>query len=119
MSDPKVFEKTPINISILKDELNKIKKRDEELSFRGGKTEEYINEFSVLPVKKANELFEKINSLEIPRFKDEYIHKVIDLLPTSVDELKVILQGSTATVTNDNLKKIVDAVVEVAPKKKK
>ena len=40
-------------------------------------------------------------------------------MPTSMDELKVIMQGYALPVTNDNLKKIIDAVSKYLPDKKK
>ena len=116
MSTIEVVEKKAVNMASLKEELADIKKRDGELSFRGQKTEEYLAEFHLLKAKKAEELFSKINDLGVPRLKDSHINKVVDTLPTSVPELKVILQGYAVPVTNDNMKKIVDIVAEYAEK---
>jgi DNA-directed RNA polymerase subunit F len=118
MSKPEVLEKKSMNLSELKEELSNIKKRDGELSFRGNKTEEYVKEFAVLKLKEAEELYKKIEGLNVPRLKDTHINKIIDLLPRSVDELKVVMQGYAVPVTNDNLKKIVDAVKKYLPDKK-
>ena len=112
MSTIEIVEKKSMNLSSLKDHLADIKKRDGELSFRGQKTEEYITELALLKVKDADELFKAIEKLSIPRLKDVQINKVIDTLPKSVPELKVLLQGYSIPVTNDNLKKIVDLVAE-------
>ena len=113
-----IIEKKPINMSDLREELADIKKRDGELSFRGAKTEEYVTEFASLKPKQAEELYAKVEKLNIPRMKDSYINKIIDMLPASVAELKVIMQGYALPVTNENLKKIVDCVAEFIPKKK-
>ena len=43
---------------------------------------------------------------------------IADIIPETVDDLKMILQGYTLTVTNDNLKKIVDVTSKFAPKQK-
>ena len=118
MTKPEIIDKKPINMATLREELANIKKRDGELSFRGNKTEEYVNEFTILKPKEAEELFKKIDGLKIPRLKDTHINKIIDTMPASVDELKVIMQGYSLPVTNDNLKKIVDAVSKHLPKKK-
>lgn len=115
---PKILEENPLCMAEVKDMLDKIKKRDEELNFRANKTEEYIGTIPVLSSKQAKELREKIEGLNVPRLKDQHILKIIDTLPFSVDDLKVILQGYTITVNNDNMKKIVDAVAEYLPKKK-
>jgi len=107
MATETISEK-PISISELKQELEKIKKRDKELNFRAARTEEYLQHFSTL--KNLEELFKKIEALKISRLKEQHIIKIIDILPTTIDELKAILQGYTVTVNNENLKKIVDTI---------
>ncbi|HHE36418.1 MAG TPA: hypothetical protein ENL16_01230 [Candidatus Woesearchaeota archaeon] len=119
MTKPEVIEKHSINMAQLREELARIKKRDGELSFRGNKTEEYVSEFAILKPKQAEELFKKLEDLKIPRLKDTHINKIIDLMPASVEELKVIMQGYSLPVTNENLKKIIDTVSKYTPEKKK
>ncbi|MFO8016325.1 MAG: hypothetical protein R6U32_04420 [Candidatus Woesearchaeota archaeon] len=108
----KVISETPITMAELKEDLSKIKERDGEVNFRANKTDEYINMFSTLDMKKAEELKSKIQALEVPRLKDEHILKIVDILPGSADEVKSVLQGFTITINQDNLKKIADAVSE-------
>ena len=48
MTDMQIISETPINIYQLKKELEKIKKRDNELNFRTNKTEEYLNQVAAL-----------------------------------------------------------------------
>ncbi|MFH1071997.1 MAG: hypothetical protein V1743_01055 [Nanoarchaeota archaeon] len=111
-------EKSPMNLVQLREELAKIKKRDTELDIRGNKTDEYCQQFTSLSMKEADEIYAKISKLSIPRFKDIYIHKIIDIMPRTVGQLKVVLQGYSLTITNENLKKIVD-ILENYQKKKK
>lgn len=108
------ISETPITMAELKEELKKLKKRDIELNMRANKTEEYLNKFSALDSKKATELTKKIVSLNIPRLKENHIVKIIDLLPKTVDDLKLILQGYTLTVSKDNLSKVIGAVKDFA-----
>lgn len=115
MADGEVLSEKPINMFELKEELKKIKKRDGELNFRANKTEEYLTQIPSL--KKSNELYEKINKLNVPRLREQHINKIIDILPTTVGSLKVILQGYTITVNNENLKKIVNTVNTFIEKK--
>lgn len=117
MVKPEILEKRPVSIPEVKDMLKGIHKRDEELSFRGGKTEDYVNEIAALTFKKAKELTVKIEELEVPRLKPEHIIKIIDTLPDSPEQLKVILSGFNITIVKDNLKKIVDALDEFRPTK--
>lgn len=112
MHNPEVIEKKPINIVELKNELKAIKKRDEELTFRGNKTEEYLNDFARLSKKSADEMIIKLRKLGITRLKEEFIHKIVDLMPNSVAELKIVLQGYTLSVNADDMGKIVKVVQE-------
>lgn len=110
MTRPEVIKETPISLSELKSQLGKIKKRDEELNFRANKTEDYLAQFDVLSEAKAKELKGKIKGLDVPRLKEEHVIKIIDILPVSVDSIKTILQGYTLTISQDNMKKIVEVV---------
>lgn len=114
MSDMQIVSEVPMNMHQLKKELEKIRKRDGELNFRANRTEEYLQQ--VLSLKNADELFEKIMKLNIPRLKEQHVHKIIDVTPTTVNELKVVLQSYTITVSNDAMKKIVDTVNEFLAK---
>jgi DNA-directed RNA polymerase subunit F len=116
MTNPVVINEEPIMMAHLKDTLKAIKKRDEELNFRAGKTEEYLNNFVTLKSKEAEELANKIRELNIPRLKEEHITKIVDVLPDHQEEVKITLQGYTVTVTKENLKKIADVVSEYTKK---
>ena len=115
MATINIISEKPLTMAEVKEELEKIKKRDKELNFRAQKTEEYLNQF--VTVKKGKELVEKLEKLDIPRLKEQHIYKIVDLLPKTVKNLKMILQEYTITVNNDNLKKIVDAVSSFLEKK--
>jgi len=110
MPDMQIVSETPMNMYQLKKELEKIKKRDNELNFRVNRTEEYLQQ--VLTLKNADELFDKLMKLNIPRLKEQHVHKIIDIAPTTMNELKVILQSYTITVNNDAMKKIVDTLTD-------
>ncbi len=110
-----ILSEKPISISKLKDEIEKIKNRDKELNFRATRTEEYLQHFSTL--KNPEELYKKIEDLKIPRLKEQHITKIIDILPTTTDELKAILQGYAITVNNENLKKIVETINKLRAEK--
>jgi len=118
MVKPEIISEKPITLSELKQEIDKIKKRDKELNFRVGKVEEYLGHFVSLSKAKEDELTKKLEKLNIPRLKDVHITKILDILPKTVDELKIILQGYTITVNNDNMKKIIDVVKDFAEKNK-
>jgi DNA-directed RNA polymerase subunit F len=72
----------------------------------------------VVKLKDAEEIFEKIQKLNIPRLKDVHIYKLIDLMPQNLVEIKNIVQSYSLTVTNDNLEKLLEILAEYLPKRK-
>lgn len=105
-----IISETPVSMGDVKEKLDEIKKRDNEIGFRSGKTQEFLHALSL--EKKSKEFVKKIEELNIPRLKPEHAIKIVDLMPKTVDELKTILQGYTLTVTNENLSKIVKVLEE-------
>lgn len=103
-----ILSEKPINAYQLKEELAKIKKRDKELNFRAQKTEEHLA--LAAAHKNAQELFDKISKLDIPRLREQQIHKIIDIMPTTVKDLKIALQGYTVNISAENMKKIADTI---------
>ena len=119
MGKPEIIKEHPINMVELKEEIEAIKKRDKELSTISNKTDEYLNQFVALSPKQAKELEQKLRALKISRLKDEFIIKIIDVMPTTVDDLKTLLQGYVVSVNQEDMKKVVGVVNEFAPAKKK
>ena len=108
MNKRNVHEKEAISLSELDKHIRHISERDEELNYRAGKTEEYVNEFPILSEEEADKAYEEIEALEVPRLKPKHIIKIIDFLPDSVKELDVVLEGYPVTLNKENKKKIVD-----------
>ncbi len=111
-----IIKEEPITMSELKLELEAIKKKEKELNFRSNKTLEFLNKFVSLDKAKVDEIKKKLVDLKIPRLKEQHIVKIVDMMPKTVNNLKVILQGYSISVTNENLKKIVDILQEYLPK---
>ena len=118
MVKPEILNSKPITIAELKEELGKITKRDKELGYRASKTMQYLESFPGLNNKKAEELRAKLEGLKISRLKEEYVVKIVDTMPNTVDELKALLQAYVVTISNEDLKKIVEAVNEFTAEKK-
>jgi len=116
---PEIIEEQQVPGYEVKQEIAKIKKRDEELNFRVQKTEEYLNTFIDLSAKQGKELVGKLRKLKIPRLNDGHIYKLVDILPATLEELKVMMQGYTLTINNDNMKKIVKVVSDYVPESAK
>ena len=105
-----IISEQPISAYQLKEELEKVKKRDKELNFRATKAEEHLA--SIGTPKNLDGLHEKISKMDIARLKDQHIRKILDIMPKSVNELKAVLQGYTVSVTSENMKKIVELISE-------
>ena len=113
MVKPQLIQEQPISLAEVKHELERVKARDGQLSFRGGKCEEDLHDFSTLSVSKAQELRKKIDELAISRVKPEQITMVVDLLPDNADDVKMIFQGSTVSLTRKDMERIAETVQQV------
>ena len=67
-------------------------------------------------LKDADTLYKKIAALDIPRLREQHIHKIVELLPATVQDMKVVLQGYTLNISQENMKKIAALVAEFASK---
>ena len=114
---PAVLKEEPASIPEVKAELERIKERDKELTYRGTKTEDYLSSVCSIDAKKAKEIYSKIEALGVPRMRDAHIKKLVDIMPVTSNEVKVALQGYAITVKAELLKKIAETVKEFAPKK--
>lgn len=106
-----IISQKPLSMIEVKEEIEKIKKRDSELAFRTARTEEYLNHYAK---KESLKLIDTLRKLDMSRLKEEHIVKIADLMPLTVEDLKFVLSGYTITLTKDNLQKIVDEVKKVA-----
>lgn len=112
----KILREVPVSASEVKEELKRIKERDNELNFRAQKTEDYLNQQVTLDAKKIKELQGKLEKLSIPRIKEQHIAKILDIMPATDKDVMVILQGYAITITKENAKKIADTVAEFVKK---
>ena len=110
--EPKIIEETPLSMAELKEEIKKAKERDKErgASIRVTKVEDYLNNFDVISLSKEKKLKTELEKLEVPRLKEEHVVKIIDLMPKTEDDLKMILQSYLVIVSNENVKKIVNVI---------
>lgn len=110
MPNIQILGETPLSMAEMKEELDKIKKRDKELNFRSQRTDEYLQQF--VENKKAIELKKKLMDLNIPRLRDLHMCKIIDVMPLTQNDLRAVLQGYSVTISNESMKKITDLVDE-------
>ncbi len=113
MVKPELLEEQPVTLSEVKEEIERIKTRDGQLGFRATKCEEYLQEFPFLTAAKARSLKKKLEELAISRVKTEHLTMIVDLLPKTADEAKLLFQGGTVSLTRKDLERIAEAVQQV------
>jgi len=105
-----LLNQKPISIAEIKEKLEGIKKVKKELNFRAAKVYDYASEFSSLKKKEVDEIFKKIQALDIPRLKEKHIIRVIDMMPEDVEALKAVMSGEDTTLKAEDLVKIIEVI---------
>ena len=108
MANPEVVSEAPITMAEVKEGLEKVKKED--LGYRAAKTVEYLEQILIHDTKKMTDTVQKLMKLDIPRLKENHIIKIAELAPKTPEEVRLILQGYIISVSNENVKKIVDVI---------
>jgi len=101
-----------VNLNVVKKILGKRKKS--ELSYEQKMAYENARDFAKLTEKQAEELRKELAGLEMRKLNDEFITKIIDIMPETVDDLKVILQSSKVSFKKQELEKIHEIVKKYA-----
>ena len=109
MGDLELQEEKPLTMVEVQEELEKIEKRDKELTARATKTKEYLNKFVKKDKQKVRDLRKKLNDLNITRLKDKQIVKIVDLKPKDMDSLKAIFAGEI-TLKQEDLQKVLECI---------
>jgi DNA-directed RNA polymerase subunit F len=110
MANPEFISEEPLTLQEVKEILHNAEKRDEELNFLSNKTKEYMDAFVTISGKDRKELHKKLTDLDLTRLKEEHIAKIIDFLPISLEDLRVVLQAYPLSLPKTQQQSIVDAV---------
>ncbi len=108
----KLISETAVTCAQVKDMLVVTKERDGELSYRAQKTLEYLEQNVSITSAQASKLLKSLQALAIPRLREQHLLKLIDVLPLTMKDVKVVLQAYSLTVSNENMQKIADAIIE-------
>jgi len=112
MANPQYIEQKSLSLVDVKIKLEKIEKRDKELNYLSNKAKEYLEIFVKLNLKQKKELEKKLSGLDLTRLKEEHIAKIIDFLPKTVDDLKIVLTAYPLSMPKKDQEAIVNAVKE-------
>jgi DNA-directed RNA polymerase subunit F len=91
---------------VTKAEVKKILAERKDLELEQKLTKEHTANYKKMRINKALKLKDELKNLNIPKLKDELIIKIVDILPESLDELKVILQMSLIPFNDDEIEKV-------------
>lgn len=112
MTDLEIISKNPVALAEMKAKLEATTKgkKDEDLSARVVRVKEYLNDFAEFDVKEVEELKKKFEGLGIQRLKDRIIIKMIDIQPSTIEELKTIFTGENVTLKQEDMTKILEVI---------
>ncbi|MFH1682252.1 MAG: hypothetical protein ABIA37_00495 [Candidatus Woesearchaeota archaeon] len=113
MPNPVFIEEVPLTLVDVKEALEKIEQDDKELNYRSNKAKDYLNVFADLSKEKQEELQKKLNDLDLVRLKEPHKVKIIDFLPKTAEDLKIVLQAYPLSLPKKEMESIVAAVKEV------
>jgi len=112
MPVPQFISETPLSLVEVKGILNSIETRDGGLNFLSNKAKDHQELFVFLSPEKKEELYGKLNALNLTRLKDEHFCKIVDFLPKNLEELKVVLQSYPLSLPKKDQESIMAVVKE-------
>ncbi len=114
MPNPQFMEEKQLSLLDVKSILDKTEKRDTTLNYLSGKSKEYVEGFVTFSPAKKEELQRKLAELQLTRLKEEHIAKIIDFLPKTLAELKIVLLAYPLSMPKKDQESLVQAVQEAA-----
>ena len=114
MANPNFLEEKPLALADVRTILEHAEKRDKELNLLSKKAKEYVESVVTLNTKKKEELHKKLMDLSLTRLREEHIVKIIDFLPKTTNELKIVLVAYPLSLPKNDQESIVNAVKSVA-----
>ncbi len=84
------------------------KGKEKELGYEQKNALEFLRKFSKLTEKKAKEMSEELSKID--RLKDKHVIQIMDMLPKTQDDLKVLFAHEIISPTEDDKKKILAVV---------
>ncbi len=112
MVSPQFLEQKPLALADIKKTLTAIEQRDSELNFPSTRVKEYTELFVEFSAAKKEELHKKLSGLQLTRLKEEHLTKIIDFLPKTVNDLKIVLQAYPLSLPKKDQESIVNTVNE-------
>jgi DNA-directed RNA polymerase subunit F len=104
MPELKIIKSIKMSLGQIAEALKPGKK--EELIPVQQKAFDHAVKFSKLNKSQELKLTEELTALEVPRMNDEHIATMVNILPKTTSELKVVFAGTKTTIAPENINKI-------------
>lgn len=98
-----ILDRTPLNLSEVKEILNEIEDSDKKKEM-----EIYLKKFQKVAPEKAKKMKEELEGLDLMKMKREHLVKVIDLAPKDMSDINKIF--SDVSLNEDEANKILEVV---------
>ena len=95
---------------VTKAEVKKILSERKDLELEQKLVKEHTGEYKKLKIEKALKLKDELKALANSKLKEDLIVKIIDILPSSIDELRAVLQMSLIPFNEDEIEKVFELV---------
>jgi DNA-directed RNA polymerase subunit F len=95
---------------VTKAEIKKILSERKDLEMEQKLIKEHTGNYKKLNVEKALKLKDNLKNMNNIKLKEDLIIKIIDILPASIDELKVVLQMSLIPFSDEEIEKVFELV---------
>jgi len=110
MLEQKIIESKPITLVEVK-ELLKERGKLGELTYEQNLTQKYASKFAKLSKAQAAKLLNELNN--IPGMADELAIKIVDILPTDLEILELLIPKNSS-IKKDSFQPIIDLVKKFA-----
>jgi len=95
---------------VTKAEIKKILSERKDVEMEQKLAKEHASNYKKLKLEKALKLKDDLKKLGNPKLKNDLIVKIVDILPQSIDELRVVLQMSLIPFNDEEIEKVFELV---------
>ena len=103
-----LMESEFVPLATVKKVLGKRKKTD--LTYEQKMALENAEEFGTLNERDAYKVINDLKALDMRKLKDEFIVKIADVMPSTPEELMLILSSSKVSFKDEELKQILETI---------
>lgn len=106
MAEGKIISMRPVSLQEVKEILTE-RKSEKELGYEQEITMKYVEKFSKLTKKQAEDLVKKLKEIEFLKDREELIYQLVNALPTKIEQAKLFLTKDIEA-SDDDLNKVVE-----------